>query len=121
MASYDDLGKVAKSAYVLERGEYHFYVGTSVRDTVESDYVSSSSGSWATKSSSATLPSATSISFGLLSRDTVESDYVMVQEEDVYAIKGPLDLTVLMKLYGLEGYEELKTPNDLFSVLRRLL
>ena len=39
MASYDDLGKVAKSAYVLEKGEYHFYVGTSVRDTVESDYV----------------------------------------------------------------------------------
>ncbi len=39
MASYDDLGKVAKSAYVLERGEYHFYVGTSVRDTVESNYV----------------------------------------------------------------------------------
>ena len=39
MASYDDLGKVAKSAYVLEKGEYHFYVGTSVRDTVEDDYV----------------------------------------------------------------------------------
>lgn len=39
MASYDDLGKVAKSAWVLERGEYHFYVGTSVRDTVESNYV----------------------------------------------------------------------------------
>lgn len=39
MASYDDLGKVAKSAYVLEKGEYRFYVGTSVRDTVEDDYV----------------------------------------------------------------------------------
>ncbi len=39
MASYDDLGKVAKSAYVLEKGEYHFYVGTSVRDTVEDNYV----------------------------------------------------------------------------------
>lgn len=39
MASYDDLGKVAKSAYVLEQGEYHFYVGTSVRDLVEDDYV----------------------------------------------------------------------------------
>ena len=38
MASYDDLGKVAKSAYVLEKGEYHFYVGTSVRDTVEDNY-----------------------------------------------------------------------------------
>ncbi len=39
MASYDDLGKVAKSAYVLEKGEYRFYIGTSVRDTVEDDYV----------------------------------------------------------------------------------
>ncbi|MDE5892083.1 MAG: glycoside hydrolase family 3 C-terminal domain-containing protein, partial [Acetatifactor sp.] len=39
MASYDDLGKVARSAYVLEQGSYHFYVGTSVRDTVETDYV----------------------------------------------------------------------------------
>ena len=37
MASYDDLGKVAKSAYVLEKGEYFFYVGTSVRDTVKLD------------------------------------------------------------------------------------
>lgn len=39
MASYDDLGKVAKSAYVLEKGEYRFYIGTSVRDTVEDNYV----------------------------------------------------------------------------------
>lgn len=34
MASYDDLGKVEKSAYILESGEYHFYVGSSVRDAV---------------------------------------------------------------------------------------
>ena len=39
LASYDDLGKVAKSAYVLEQGDYRFYVGTSVRDTVKLDYV----------------------------------------------------------------------------------
>ena len=32
MASYDDLGKVALSAWVLEAGEYRFYIGTSVRD-----------------------------------------------------------------------------------------
>ncbi len=32
MASYDDLGKVACSAWVLEAGEYRFFVGTSVRD-----------------------------------------------------------------------------------------
>ena len=31
MASYDDLGKVQKSAWVLEAGEYAFYVGTDVR------------------------------------------------------------------------------------------
>lgn len=39
MASYDDLGKVKKAAYVLEKGEYHFYIGTSVRDTAEAGYV----------------------------------------------------------------------------------
>ena len=31
LASYDDLGKIAKSAYVLEQGMYAFYIGTSVR------------------------------------------------------------------------------------------
>ena len=35
MASYDDCGKVCKSAYVLEQGECKFYIGTSVRDAVE--------------------------------------------------------------------------------------
>ena len=35
MASYDDLGKIAKSAYVLEKGDYRFYVGNSVRDVQE--------------------------------------------------------------------------------------
>ncbi len=39
MASYDDLGKIRKSAYLLETGSYTFHVGTSVRDTVEMDYV----------------------------------------------------------------------------------
>jgi len=37
-ASYDDLGKVAKSAYVLEAGAYRFHVGSSVRDTQLLDY-----------------------------------------------------------------------------------
>ena len=35
MASYDDLGKICKSAYVLEKGEYIFYIGTSVREVVK--------------------------------------------------------------------------------------
>lgn len=47
MASYDDLGKVAASAYVLEKGVYAFYCGDNVRDakkikdtwTVEEDRI----------------------------------------------------------------------------------
>lgn len=39
LASYDDLGKVAKSAYVCEAGGYHFHLGNSVRDTVEVPFV----------------------------------------------------------------------------------
>ena len=38
MASYDDLGKVAKSAYVLEKGAYAFYIGTSVRNNEKTAY-----------------------------------------------------------------------------------
>ena len=38
MASFDDLGKISKSAYLLEKGEYSFYIGNSSRDTVELDY-----------------------------------------------------------------------------------
>ena len=32
LSSYDDLGKIRKSAYVLEAGEYGFYLGENVRD-----------------------------------------------------------------------------------------
>ena len=55
-----------------------------------------------------------------------------MKEEDIYAVNGPLDLTFLMKMYGLEGFEELKTPSytpapvpqmmteeDIFSQIRR--
>lgn len=38
MASFDDLGKVRKSAYILEKGEYNFYMGTSVRDVEKLDF-----------------------------------------------------------------------------------
>lgn len=39
MASYDDLGKVQKSAYVLEAGDYVFYIGTSVREAEKTDFI----------------------------------------------------------------------------------
>lgn len=39
MASYDDTGKVCASAYVLEPGEYAFYIGRNVRDAVKAEFV----------------------------------------------------------------------------------
>ena len=38
LASYDDLGKIAKSAYVLEKGTYEIFVGTSVREVVKTEF-----------------------------------------------------------------------------------
>ena len=38
MASYDDLGKVAEAAYVLEQGAYEFYIGNNVRDAAKIDF-----------------------------------------------------------------------------------
>ncbi|MGN0364132.1 MAG: glycoside hydrolase family 3 protein [Bilifractor sp.] len=35
MASYDDLGKIRKSAWILEAGTYHFYIGTDVRGDLQ--------------------------------------------------------------------------------------
>ena len=38
MAAYDDMGAIARSCYVLEKGTYTLYVGTSVREVQELDY-----------------------------------------------------------------------------------
>lgn len=35
---------------------------------------------------------------------------LQVKDDNVYKINGPLDLTFLMKVYGLDGFNELKTP-----------
>ncbi len=56
-----------------------------------------------------------------------------IKDEDIYSIGGPLDLTILMKMYGLKGFEEFKakpyTPapvpevqeseNDIFAAIRK--
>ena len=57
---------------------------------------------------------------------------VEIENDDIYMINGPLDLTFLMKMYGLEGFDRLKykkyTPqpvpelmndDDLFENIRR--
>lgn len=35
-------------------------------------------------------------------------DELLIMDEDIYHIDGPLDLTFLMKMYGLEGFDDLK-------------
>ena len=40
-------------------------------------------------------------------------DELEVKEEGIYRINGPIDLTFLMKLYGLEGFDELKDPKHI--------
>ena len=35
-------------------------------------------------------------------------DELEIEQEDIYTINGPLDLTFLMKMYGLEGFDHLK-------------
>ena len=38
LASYDDLGKVRKSAWVLEKGQYSFYIGTDCANAAKCDF-----------------------------------------------------------------------------------
>ncbi|MWU56404.1 beta-glucosidase, partial [Escherichia coli] len=38
LASYDDLGKIEKSSYVVEKGDYKFFIGGSVAEAEEIDY-----------------------------------------------------------------------------------
>lgn len=54
-----------------------------------------------------------------------------IKNEDIFYINGPLDLTMLMKVYGIEGYEKYKAPKytpapvpafqndkDIFQIIR---
>lgn len=38
-ASYDDKGQVQRSAYVLEKGDYFFHIGSNVRDTLKTGFI----------------------------------------------------------------------------------
>ena len=43
-----------------------------------------------------------------------------IENQNVYMVDGPLDLTVLMKLYGLEGFDHLKAPRYTPQPVRQL-
>lgn len=70
-ASYDDLGKVQKSAYLLEAGDYFFYVGNSVRNTEKLSFVYTVKETQILKQLSAKL-TPTSLAKRMLSDGTME-------------------------------------------------
>lgn len=90
MASYDDLGKVAKSAYVLEKGDYLFYVGTSVRDTVKLDYVYTVENDVVTEQLSAKLV-PTNLKHRLLADGTYEELPLGEPNDPDFTVLEPLD------------------------------
>lgn len=90
MASYDDLGKVVKSAYVLEKGDYLFYVGTSVRDTVKLDYVYTLENDVVTEQLSAKLV-PTNLKHRLLADGTYEELLLGESNDPDFTVLEPLD------------------------------
>lgn len=99
MASYDDLGKVAKSAYVLEKGVYEIFVGNSVRDAEKIDFVIELAENVIVKQLSSKLV-PTSLKKRMLSDGTFET---LPQSEP----HNP-DECVIEKM--IPGYEEALTP-----------
>ena len=89
MASYDDLGKVAKSAYVLEKGDYLLHVGTSVRDTMKLDYVYSVDEDRVTEQLSAKLV-PTSLKHRLLADGTFEKLPLSEKNDPDYTALEPM-------------------------------
>ena len=45
---------------------------------------------------------------------------LQIKDEDIFKINGPLDLTFLMKVYGLEGFEHLQTARYLPQQVKEL-
>ena len=43
-----------------------------------------------------------------------------IRDEAIYKINGPLDLTFLMKMYGLPGFDELKNPKHVPAPVKEL-
>ena len=43
-----------------------------------------------------------------------------IKEQALYKISGPLDLTFLMKMYGMEGFEDLKLPKHIPAAVKEL-
>ena len=90
LASYDDLGKVAKSAWVLEKGVYRFWLGTSVRDVRELDFTWEAAENIVTAQLSPKLV-PTSLKHRLLADGTYENLPLGVPNDPDFTVLEPND------------------------------
>ena len=90
LASYDDMGKVAKSAWVLEKGVYRFWLGTSVRDVRELDFTWEAAENIVTEQLSPKLV-PTSLKRRLLADGTYENLPLGVPNDPDFTVLEPND------------------------------
>lgn len=114
MASYDDLGKVKMSAYVLEAGEYHFFVGNSVRDVVELTYTYQVEQDTVTKQLSKKL-APTSLKERMCADGTMEP-LPMTEPVDTDA-----NALAPLKVEEMEGYAPAQRARERFHLWRDTL
>lgn len=114
MASYDDSGKVKMSAYVLEAGEYHFFVGNSVRDVVELTYTWQLEQDTVTKQLSKKL-APTSLKERMCADGTMEPLPTMEPVDTDANALAPL------KVEEMEGYAPAQRARERFHLWRDTL
>ncbi len=115
MSSYDDIGKIQKSAYVLEKGKYNFYVGTSVRDCQMTEFEHVENADRITKQLSSKCKP-----FKLLKRMISDGTYEELEiSEAIYNYTSPLPLngTCPKELVTFDKINETISLDDFISQL----
>lgn len=110
MASFDDLGKIRKSAYILEKGTYRFFLGTDVRSAsvIDFEYILDND-TVVCECSSYCTPSK--LGKRMLSDGTYES-LPIVEKERIYTDNKPFGVSAPEKLKKLDDIGESVTLEE---------
>ena len=106
MASFDDLGKIQKSAFVLEKGTYKFSIGNSVRNTKPLDYEFIADNNIIVKQSKSLIKP-----FKLEKRLLADGGYETLPQSEPSYDSGKNVLTELIEEIGAAGGAELRENN----------
>ena len=102
MASFDDLGKLCKSAFLLEKGEYRIFVGNSVRDCFEIDYKYIVSDEYVVTEQLESFCAPTCLKERMLSNGSMEK-LPSSKIKNFYPENQPITATPPEKLVGIES------------------